>query len=102
MLGNILHLGVKELRSLARDPVMLFLIAWGFTGAIDGRGHARRFGYGRPWCTRCRDRSGCRRALQIGWNDQCCHLARRCGCSRNRLRKIRRDRMGVAARPHPA
>jgi len=33
-IGNILHLGVKELRSLARDPVMLLLIAWGFSGAI--------------------------------------------------------------------
>ena len=31
---NILHLGVKELRSLARDPVMLALIVWGFSGAI--------------------------------------------------------------------
>jgi ABC-2 type transport system permease protein len=31
---NILHLGIKELRSLARDPVMLVLIAWAFTMAI--------------------------------------------------------------------
>jgi len=28
---NILHLGVKELRSLARDPFLLFLIAFAFT-----------------------------------------------------------------------
>jgi ABC-2 type transport system permease protein len=33
-IANIVNLGVKELRSLARDPVMLVLIAWGFTGAI--------------------------------------------------------------------
>ncbi len=32
--SNILHLGVKELRSLARDPVMLVLIVWGFTFAV--------------------------------------------------------------------
>lgn len=32
--SNILYLGVKELRSLARDPVMLVLIVWGFSGAI--------------------------------------------------------------------
>ena len=31
---NIFHLGIKELRSLARDPIMLFLIAWAFTFAI--------------------------------------------------------------------
>ena len=31
---NILHLGVKELRSLYRDPIMLLLIAWAFTFAI--------------------------------------------------------------------
>ncbi len=30
-IGNVVHLGVKELRSLARDPVMLALIAWAFT-----------------------------------------------------------------------
>ena len=30
-LRNILHLGVKELRSLARDPFLLFLIAFAFT-----------------------------------------------------------------------
>ena len=29
--GNILHLGVKELWSLARDPIMLVLIAFAFT-----------------------------------------------------------------------
>ncbi|MGE5129170.1 MAG: ABC transporter permease [Sphingomonadaceae bacterium] len=33
-LRNILHLGVKEWRSLARDRVMLVLIVWAFTGAI--------------------------------------------------------------------
>lgn len=31
---NILHLGVKELRSLARDPIMLVLIVWAFTLSI--------------------------------------------------------------------
>jgi ABC-2 type transport system permease protein len=31
---NILHLGIKELRSLARDPVMLVLIVWAFSFAI--------------------------------------------------------------------
>jgi hypothetical protein len=31
---NILHLGVKELRSLARDPIMLFLIVYSFTVAV--------------------------------------------------------------------
>ena len=29
--ANILHLGIKELRSLLRDPVMLVLIAFAFT-----------------------------------------------------------------------
>ncbi|MBK8134007.1 MAG: ABC transporter permease [Gammaproteobacteria bacterium] len=32
--ANILHLGVKELRSLVRDPVMLVLIVYAFTFAI--------------------------------------------------------------------
>ncbi len=32
--ANILHLGVKELRSLLRDPMMLFLIIYAFTLAI--------------------------------------------------------------------
>ena len=32
--ANILHLGVKELRSLARDPVLLVLIVYAFTFAI--------------------------------------------------------------------
>jgi hypothetical protein len=32
--ANILHLGVKELRSLARDPMMLVLIVFAFTFAI--------------------------------------------------------------------
>jgi ABC-2 type transport system permease protein len=32
--SNILHLGVKELRSLARDPFMLALIVYAFTLAI--------------------------------------------------------------------
>ncbi len=32
--ANIFHLGVKELRSLARDPIMLVLIAYAFTYAI--------------------------------------------------------------------
>lgn len=32
--ANILHLGVKELRSLYRDPMMLVLIAWSFTFAV--------------------------------------------------------------------
>jgi ABC-2 type transport system permease protein len=33
-IGNILHLGIKELRSLARDPMMLILIVYAFTFAI--------------------------------------------------------------------
>ena len=32
--ANILHLGVKELRSLARDPIMLVLIGYSFTVSI--------------------------------------------------------------------
>lgn len=32
--ANILHLGVKELRSLLRDPVMLMLIVYAFTFSI--------------------------------------------------------------------
>jgi len=32
--ANIFHLGIKELRSLLRDPVMLFLIIYAFTFAI--------------------------------------------------------------------
>ena len=32
--ANILHLGIKELRSLARDPIMLVLIVYSFTVAI--------------------------------------------------------------------
>ncbi|GGG26876.1 membrane protein [Caldovatus sediminis] len=32
--ANVFHLGVKELRSLARDPIMLALIAYAFTLAI--------------------------------------------------------------------
>ena len=31
---NILHLGVKEFWSLARDPIMLLLIAYAFTASI--------------------------------------------------------------------
>ncbi|HXZ91480.1 MAG TPA: ABC transporter permease [Burkholderiales bacterium] len=33
-LRNVLHLGIKEWRSLVRDPVMGVLIVWAFTGAI--------------------------------------------------------------------
>ena len=33
-LANILHLGCKELRSLGRDPVLLFLVAWVFTVGV--------------------------------------------------------------------
>ena len=33
-IANIFNLGVKELRSVARDPVMLLLIGYAFTGAI--------------------------------------------------------------------
>ena len=32
--ANILHLGIKELRSLLRDPIMLVLIAWAFTVSV--------------------------------------------------------------------
>ena len=31
---NVFRLGVKELWSLVRDPIMLVLIAWAFTVAI--------------------------------------------------------------------
>ena len=31
---NIFHLGIKELRSLLRDPILLFLIVWAFSVAI--------------------------------------------------------------------
>ncbi|MDX9707487.1 MAG: ABC transporter permease [Azospira sp.] len=33
-LANVFHLGIKELRSLARDPVMLVLIVYAFTFSI--------------------------------------------------------------------
>ncbi|MCW2309367.1 ABC transporter permease [Rhodobium gokarnense] len=33
-LANVLHLGIKELRSLARDPIMLVLIVYAFTFSI--------------------------------------------------------------------
>lgn len=33
-LANILHLGVKELRSLARDPVLMIFMAYSFTLAV--------------------------------------------------------------------
>lgn len=32
--ANILHLGIKELRSLARDPIMLGLIVWAFSFSV--------------------------------------------------------------------
>ena len=32
--GNILHLGVKELWSLVRDPMMILLVAYAFTASI--------------------------------------------------------------------
>jgi len=32
--ANILHLGVKELRSLVRDPIMLVLIVYAFTLSV--------------------------------------------------------------------
>lgn len=32
--ANILHLGIKELRSLYRDPIMLALIIWAFSFAV--------------------------------------------------------------------
>ncbi len=32
--ANILNLGIKELRSLLRDPILLVLIAWSFTVAV--------------------------------------------------------------------
>lgn len=32
--ANILHLGIKELRSLARDPIMLILIVYAFTVSV--------------------------------------------------------------------
>ena len=33
-LANICHLGVKELRSLVRDPIMLVLIVYAFTVSV--------------------------------------------------------------------
>ena len=42
-MANILHLGVKELRSLLRDPMMLVLIAYSFTG-VGVRGDHRDAG----------------------------------------------------------
>ena len=33
-LGNLFQLGIKELRGLARDPVLLVLIAYSFTLAV--------------------------------------------------------------------
>ena len=33
-LANILNLGIKELRSLAHDPVMIALIIWAFTLSV--------------------------------------------------------------------
>jgi ABC-2 type transport system permease protein len=38
--ANVLHLGVKELRSLARDPIMLALIVYAFTFSIYTRATA--------------------------------------------------------------
>lgn len=38
--ANILHLGVKELRSLTRDPIMLVLIVYAFTFSIYTRATA--------------------------------------------------------------
>jgi ABC-2 type transport system permease protein len=38
--ANILHLGIKELRSLARDPIMLVLIVYAFTVSIYTRATA--------------------------------------------------------------
>lgn len=32
--ANIFNLGIKELRSLARDPMMLFLVVYSFTAAV--------------------------------------------------------------------
>ncbi|MBK8063964.1 MAG: ABC transporter permease [Betaproteobacteria bacterium] len=32
--ANVLHLGIKELRSLLRDPMLMVLILWAFTAAI--------------------------------------------------------------------
>jgi ABC-2 type transport system permease protein len=32
--ANIVHLGIKELRSLARDPILLFLIVYAFTVGV--------------------------------------------------------------------
>ena len=32
--ANIVHLGIKELRSLMRDPILLFLIVYSFTVGV--------------------------------------------------------------------
>ena len=33
-IANILNLGIKELRGLARDPILLVLVAYSFTLSI--------------------------------------------------------------------
>ena len=38
--SNIFHLGIKELRSLWRDPIMLVLIVYAFTLSIYTRANA--------------------------------------------------------------
>jgi ABC-2 type transport system permease protein len=40
-LMNIFHLGIKEFRSLYRDPVMLLLLAWAFSHGIYVASHAQ-------------------------------------------------------------
>ena len=42
-LANILRLGIKELRSLRADPVMLVLIVWAFTFSIVTASKGMRF-----------------------------------------------------------
>lgn len=42
-LANILRLGIKELRSLRADPVMLVLIVWAFTFSIVAASKGMRF-----------------------------------------------------------
>lgn len=39
--ANILHLGIKELRGLSRDPMLLFLIVYAFTLSVGEFGAQR-------------------------------------------------------------
>ncbi len=42
-IANILRLGIKELQSLARDPVLVFLIVWAFSALVYSVSQAEKF-----------------------------------------------------------